>query len=195
MSVSLPGPSGPEVYDFRGLHHVSDTHRAPVTQLMFAHYENHQLVSGSLDGTISVFDLQENVVARTLAGHARGVTDFDISTSNQLLVSSCQDGALYLWQLAAGQLLRRVAVCRDQLLSAKFLPGNNNLVVCGTSRGAVQIINISTGICPPSGSSYIPGSALSLAADTQESLVWAGTDRGTIIAFRVNCQQVPFSLL
>ncbi|XP_023325509.1 WD repeat-containing protein 13 [Eurytemora carolleeae] len=191
MSLVLPINHLTEEYDFQGLHHVSDIHRAPVTHLMFAHNENSQLISASLDGNISVYKLDENppCVSHTLTGHAQGVTDFDISTSNQLLVSSCQDGSLYLWNLSTGELLRRVSVSRSPLLACKFLPGNNNLVVCGSSGGAVQLINISTGICPVSGSSFIPGSALSLAADSQESLVWAGSDRGTIIAFRVNLQQ------
>jgi len=198
LSTTNESPRLTEIYDFRGLHHVSDLHRAPVTQLMFKHNENQELVAASLDGTISVYrlDTEPPSVSTTLSGHTKGVTDFDISVSNELLVSSCQDGSLYLWNLGQGRLLRRVPVCKDQLLSCKFLPGNNNLVVCGsrgvaggTRGGSVQIINISTGKCPSSGSSCIPGSALSLAADSQDSLVWTGTDRGTIIAFRVDCQQ------
>lgn len=179
-----------EAYDFRGLHHVSDHHRGSVTQLMFAHNENDTLIASSLDGSISVFNLGATPpsVSHSLTTNSQGVTDFDLSVNNQLLVSSCRDGSLYLWNLAEGTLLRRVPVVKDQLLCCKFVPGNNNLVVCGSWRGGVHVINISTGICPQSGASSVPGSALCLAVDMQEPLVWTGSDRGTILAFRVNLQ-------
>ena len=52
---------------------MSDIHRAPVTHLMFAHNENSQLISASLDGNISVYKLDENppCVSHTLTGHAQ----------------------------------------------------------------------------------------------------------------------------
>ena len=140
------GWGGGEAYDFRGFHHVSDLHRAPVTHLMFAHNDAHRLIAASLDGRLSVYQLDADPpgVALTLAHSAggSGLTDFDISTSNELVVSCARDGSLCLWQLGDGTLLRRIVVGKQQpceLLSCRFLPGNNNLVVCGNSAGGVQI--------------------------------------------------------
>jgi WD40 repeat protein len=146
-------------YDFHGFHHVSDLHRAPVTHLMFAHNEADRLIAASLDGRLSVYQLgaEPPGVAFTLSTDSGGgLTDFDISTSNELLVSCSRDGSLCLWRLigggeesGGGTLLRRIVVGKQQrqgasaagaaLLSCRFLPGNNNLVVCGNSNGGVQI--------------------------------------------------------
>eukprot|EP00092_Neocalanus_flemingeri_P016822 GFUD01018197.1.p1 GENE.GFUD01018197.1~~GFUD01018197.1.p1 ORF type:complete len:460 (+),score=85.88 GFUD01018197.1:170-1549(+) len=178
-----------EAYDFRGFHHLSDIHRAAVTHLMFAHNCANTLIASSLDGTLSVYKLESDPpsVSLTLQGHTKGVTDFDISTSNELVVSCSLDGTVCLWQLSDGKLLRQVtSACRQGLTSCRFLPGNNNMVVAGSTAGLVQIINISTGIFPVSGTSTVPGSVLCLSAGLQDSLVWAGTDRGTVLSFRVD---------
>ena len=178
-----------EAYDFRGFHHLSDLHRAAVTHLMFAHNCANTLIASSLDGTLSVYKLDSEppTVSLTLQGHTKGVTDFDISTSNELVLSCSLDSTVCLWQLSDGKLLRQVSsACRQGLTSCRFLPGNNNLVVAGSMAGLVQIINISTGIFPVSGTSTVPGSVLCLSAGLQDSLVWAGTDRGTVMSFRVD---------
>jgi WD40 repeat protein len=143
---------GEAAYDFGGFHHVSDLHRAPVTHLMFAHNEANRLIAASLDGRLSVYQLEAEPpgVAFTLSHSSTaggsvnsGLTDFDISTSNELLVSCAKDGSLCLWKLGeSGTLLRRIVVAKQrqcELLSCRFLPGNNNLVVCGNSAGGVQI--------------------------------------------------------
>ena len=122
-------------------------------------------------------------VTASLTGHSGAV----ISTSNELLVSSSEDHTLCLWQLPSGSLVRQMpSSFKQSLTSCRFLPGNNNLVVTGSVGGLVQIINISTGIFPASGTSTVPGAVLSLAVSSQDNLVWAGTDRGTVISFRVD---------
>ena len=148
------GLSG-EAYDFRGFQHVSDLHRAPVTHLMFAHNDANRLIASSLDGRLSVYQLDAEPpgVVLTLApqtgagaGGGAGLSDFDISTSNELVVSCARDGSLCLWQLSEGVLLRRIVVMaggKQELLSCRFLPGNNNLVVCGNGAGGVQISRFS----------------------------------------------------
>jgi WD40 repeat protein len=178
-----------EAFDFHGFHHLSDLHRAAVTHLKFAHNSTHTLLAASMDGSLSVhrLDTEPPSLAHTLQGHAGGVTDFDISTSNELVVSCSEDGTVCLWRLAEGRLLRRVpSPAKRGLTAARFLPGNNNLVVTGGLAGHVQLINISTGIFPASGTSTVPGSVLCLEAAPQDGLVWAGTDRGTVLSFRVD---------
>lgn len=133
---------------------MSDLHRAPVTHLMFAHNDANRLIAASLDGRLSVYQLDAEPpgVVLTLSpdgggsgsSSSGGISDFDISTSNELVVSCARDGWLCLWQLGDGTLLRRILVPGGrQLLSCRFLPGNNNLVVCGNSAGGVQISTIS----------------------------------------------------
>jgi len=183
-------PPRSEAPDFHGFHHLSDLHRAPVTHLKFAHNQSHTLLASSLDGSLSLHRLDSSppTVGLQLQGHTAGVNDFDISTSNELVVSCSADGTVCLWQMATGKLLRQVgSPTKKGLTAARFLPGNNNLVVTGGLAGHVQIINISTGIFPPAGTSTVGGSVLCLEASVQDSLVWIGTDRGTVLSFKVDC--------
>ena len=175
-------------YDFHGFHHLSDLHKAAVTHLMFLHNSSSTLVASSEDGSLSVHSLETEppAVTATLWGHKAGVTDFDISTSNELLVSVSSDGSICVWQLPGGGLLRQLSSPGCQTLtSCRFVPGNNTLVVVGSGAGLVQTVNTSTGIFPMSGTSRVPGSVLSIAMAGQDNLLWSGTDRGTIISFRV----------
>ena len=177
-----------EAYDFRGFHHLSDLHTGAVTHLMFAHNSSTSLLASSLDGLMSVHNLDTNPpTVTTLAGHSAGVTDFDISTNSEVVVSSSLDNTVCLWQLSTAVMIRQMkSSSKVGLTSVRFLPGNNNLVVTGSRAGLVQIINISTGIFPTSGTSTLPGSVLCLAVSSQDDLVWAGTDRGAVFSFRVD---------
>jgi len=184
-----------DAYNFRGFHHVSDLHRSAVTRLMFAHNDNNTLIASSMDGSLSVYKLDSDPpeVEVTLKSHTRGVTDFDISVSNELVVSCSADGTVCLWRLSsdgepeASRLLRQVqSTCRQGLTSCRFLPCNNNLVVVGSAGGLVQLVNISTGTFPVSGTSTVPGAVLCLAVDQQNDIVWVGTDRATLLSFRTD---------
>ena len=158
-----------EAYDFRGFHHLSDLHRGGVTHLMFAHNSSSCLLASSLDGLLSVHRLETSPPTVTrLTGHQAGITDFDISTNNELVVSASLDNMVCLWQLSTAVMIRQMTSSgRAGLTSARFLPGNNNLVVAASRDGLVQIINISTGIFPTSGTTSLPGSVLCLAVSSQ----------------------------
>ena len=184
---AAPAPSSQ--YDFQGFHHLSDLHRGAVTHLMFAHNSANTLLASSEDGSLSVhsLDTEPPSVTATLAGHSAAVTDFDISTSNELLVSCGRDSAVCVWALPGGALVRQMrSSCGQPLTSCRFVPGNNNLVVAGGVAGLLQTLNISTGMFPSSGTSTLPGAVLCLAMGGQDNLVWAGTERGTIVSFKVD---------
>ena len=165
-----------ETYDFRGFHHLSDLHSGGVTHLMFAHNTTSCLLASSLDGLLSVHRLETSPpTVSTLAGHQAGITDFDISTNNELVVSASLDNTVCLWQLSTGVMIRQMKSSgRAGLTSARFLPGNNNLVVAGSREGLVMIINISTGIFPTSGTTSLPGPVLCLAVSSQVTVRSAG---------------------
>ena len=96
---------------------------------------------------ISVCQLDEGggSTFASLEGHTDAVLDLDISESNEFLVSCSKDGVVALWDLKTNALLRRT----EELfvLFCRFLPKNNNLVVCGVggAGGAVRLFNVSTG--------------------------------------------------
>ena len=181
---SKPGQLSSEAYDFHGFHYLSDLHQSSVTQLMFLHNSDTALVASSLDGSLSLHTLDTDPpgLGVTMRGHRAGVTDFDISVSNELLVSCDKAGDMILWHLPHGSLVRTMS-SQSPLSSCKFLPGNNNLVVSGSCGGNVTVTNTSTGM--DVSSSTVPGSVTCLGVSSQDNVIWAGTDKAMVLSFKV----------
>lgn len=63
------------------------------------------LVSGSLDDSIKVWNLQSGQLLYTLEGHARGVNEVVIGSKGQVLASCGDDDVVRVWNLLEGSLL------------------------------------------------------------------------------------------
>lgn len=175
-----------ENYAFAGVFHIFDQHKDAVTSVKFANNDKSLLACSSLDGKLSICQLMPSPpsVLYILTGHKNGVTEFEWSLSNDLLVSCSLDGTIRLWDASLGACIRVV----DDPLGAPvnccaFQPLNNNMVVTGNSRGMVQVLNVSTGIYLKGGSSKTVGSVLSIIFDSSGKLLWTGDDRGYIVSF------------
>ncbi|MEL6398880.1 MAG: serine/threonine-protein kinase [Cyanobacteria bacterium J06607_6] len=79
-------------------------HQSWVTAVAF-NPRSATLVSGSLDDSIKIWNLQTGKVSATLQGHPRGVNDLCISTKGQVLVSCGDDDTVKVWNLVAGRLI------------------------------------------------------------------------------------------
>lgn len=103
-----------------------------VPRLQFANDDKHLLACCSLDGTLSIMTLSPPppAVKVTLRGHAGPVTDFAWSLSNDIIVSTSQDGTLRIWNTEDGRCIREVSDPEaSELLCCTFQPMNNNLTV------------------------------------------------------------------
>lgn len=63
------------------------------------------LVSGSLDDTLKIWNLQTGQLMYTLEGHARGVNDLVLGSGGQVLASCGDDDVVKIWNLSEGTLL------------------------------------------------------------------------------------------
>lgn len=63
------------------------------------------LAAASLDGTVVLYDADEDRVIRSLPGHSRGVLAVEF-VADSLLVSAGLDQTLRVWNLATGELVR-----------------------------------------------------------------------------------------
>jgi len=180
------GTSLGENYAFSGMYHIFDQHTEGVTCVRFANNDKSRLACGSLDGSVSICQVVPDPpkVLLILKGHRKGVTAFEWSLSNDLLVSVSLDGSVRLWDTQSGATLRIVEDGMGAgVLACAFQPMNNNMIVVGTSKGFVQVMNVSTGIYPKGGTSQVPGPVLSLAFESTGKCLWAGNDKGVIISF------------
>ncbi|XP_042910127.1 WD repeat-containing protein 13 [Parasteatoda tepidariorum] len=180
------GTSIDENYAFTGVHHIFDQHKDAVTAVRFANNDKSLLACSSLDGKLSICQLTPPPasVLYVLSGHKAGLTAFEWSISNDLILTCSLDATVRLWDTALGLCIR---VVEDPfgapLLCCAFQPYNNNMVVIGNSKGMVQVLNVSTGIYLKGGSSKSSGSVLSIVFDPSGRLLWAGNDKGYILSF------------
>ncbi|XP_028669419.1 WD repeat-containing protein 13 [Erpetoichthys calabaricus] len=176
-----------ENYAFAGMYHIFDQHvDSAVPKVQFANDDKHLLACCSLDGTLSILALvpAPPSVRLVLKGHLRAVTDFAWSLSNDIIVSTSQDGTLRIWNTEDGRCIREVSdPDGSELLCCTFQPMNNNLTVVGNSKHNVHVVNISTGKKVKGGSSKLTGRVLSLSFDAPGKILWAGDDRGSIFSF------------
>ncbi|CAN8008421.1 unnamed protein product, partial [Ixodes pacificus] len=157
---------------------------ATVTCVKFANNEKHLLACCSMDGSLSVCRLDPPRVLFHLKGHRAGVSAFEWSLSNDLLVSSSLDGTVKLWDATSGGCVRTVPDPGGAaILSCLFQPANNNMVVTGNNKGLVQVLNVSTGIYLKASLSQTTGCVLCMTFDPTGKLLWAGDDRGYIVSY------------
>ena len=100
------------------------------------------------------------------------------------MVAAAQDGSFVVWNVQKGEELRRmdgffVSFCR-------FLPRNNNLIICALSSGVLQILNVSTGKFNHDHGAPMVGKTVAVALNATGSVLWAGSDRGYIESFRID---------
>ncbi|XP_046581880.1 LOW QUALITY PROTEIN: WD repeat-containing protein 13-like [Haliotis rubra] len=183
------GKSLSENYAFTGMHHIFDQHSASVSSVKFAHDDKSRVACSSVDGTLSICQLvpPPATVICMLRGHKAGVTDFVWSLSNDVILSVSMDGTARLWNVSSGSCMR---IMEDgtgaELHCCLFQPINNNMFVTGSSRGHVQVMNMSTGKGYKGGSSKVTGRVHCLAFDSSGRILWAGDERGSIFSFTLD---------
>ena len=99
-----------------------------------------------------------------------------------------QDGALVVWNVQSGQELRRLQTLEGGgfVTACRFLPRNNNLIICALSSGVLQVWNISTGKFNIDCGAKMLGKTTAVTMNPTGNLLWAANDRGYIESFRID---------
>ncbi|QDV49253.1 c-type cytochrome domain-containing protein [Gimesia fumaroli] len=105
-ALTIPAPKAgekaPEIpaalYELKG-------HAKPVSSVKLVMPAGTQLVSGSEDGTVRVWDLNGKKQIRSI-NHGAPVTDVDVSPDAKNLVSVSVNGTGKIWQLSDGKMLK-----------------------------------------------------------------------------------------
>jgi len=194
---------------YNGVHYVIELEQAPLasgTRLLFRllgensgngvpNYEQESLLFANDMGQIISNELRHQFGTKVFQVTTKStVTDYDVNDSNELLVGAGQDGSFVAWNLQSGLELRRIQFAADGLLPrgvfvifCRFLPRNNNLIICALSNGVLQVLNISTGkFNHDCHGAPMLGKTLAVALNATGSVLWAGNDRGYIESFRID---------
>lgn len=99
--------------------------------IQFPHDDKTRLASCSADGTLCLFSLLSDPpsLLHTLRGHTDAVNDFDWSVANDFIASASSDGTCRLWEVASGRCVRELKDSAAKMLSCRFHPQNNNLII------------------------------------------------------------------
>ncbi|MBS0350135.1 MAG: WD40 repeat domain-containing protein [Proteobacteria bacterium] len=88
---------------------------------------NGDLVSGSTDKTIKIWDLTTNTCIQTLVGHTGGISSVAVLTNEIVVSCSCDDNTIRVWHLTSGLLLQTIESTKP--LQLNVLP-NHHQIVC-----------------------------------------------------------------
>ncbi|MBW4487818.1 MAG: serine/threonine protein kinase [Trichocoleus desertorum ATA4-8-CV12] len=102
------------------------------------------LVSGSLDDTLKVWNLQTGNLIRTLPGHLKAINSVAISPDGQLLVSGSDDTTVKIWNLQTGDLLHNLVGHSRDVNSVMITP-NGLLLASGSEDRTVRLWKVRTG--------------------------------------------------
>ncbi|MCJ1346771.1 chromatin binding protein [Peltigera leucophlebia] len=103
------------------------------------------LASGRFDGTVVVFDVETNGVARKLRGHTRQIQSLSWSRDGRYLLSSSQDWKCVLWDLRDGTRLRTVRF-EAPVYIAELHPFNHLLFVASLFDYQPVLVDVSAAI-------------------------------------------------
>ncbi|CRL24846.1 WD40/YVTN repeat-like-containing domain [Penicillium camemberti] len=111
------------------------------TCLSFNHKGDY-LASGRVDGTVVIFDIETNGVARKLQGHTRQIQSLSWSRDGRYLLTSSQDWKCILWDLNDGSRIRTVRF-EAPVYFAELHPFNHLLFVASLFEDQPVLVDVS----------------------------------------------------
>ena len=99
------------------------------------------LVSGSGDNTVRLWNKDTGEVIRILEGHSEGVTSIAFSSDGTQAVTGSVDCTVRIWEMTTGEISRTLRGHQNWVFSVAF-SYNGSRVVSGSTDGSVRIWNI-----------------------------------------------------
>jgi WD40 repeat protein len=129
----------------RGENLFHDGHVDEVKSIQFSP-NGDQIVSGSSDHTIKIWDSVSGGCLHTLEGHEEPVTSVCFNPKNGDIVSGSTDGTIKIWNRLSGECLRTMKGHYSYVASVHVSP-QNGFIVSGSRDGAIKIWNSLSGEC------------------------------------------------
>ncbi|RDW70114.1 hypothetical protein BP5796_08511 [Coleophoma crateriformis] len=103
-----------------------------------------QVVSGSHDNTVRLWDATTGAQLQTLAGHSSGVIFVAFSPDGKQVVSGSHDNTVRLWNTTTGAELQTLVGHSDVIRSVAFSPDGKQ-VVSGSNDNTIRLWDATTG--------------------------------------------------
>jgi WD40 repeat protein len=106
--------------------------------------DGRHVVSGSMDYTLKVWDLETGREVHTLAGHESWVQAVAVTPDGQYAVSGSRDYTLKVWDLQTGREMRTLAGHRDHVLAVAVMP-DGRYAISGSDDRTLKVWNLKAG--------------------------------------------------
>ncbi|KAJ3009146.1 UNVERIFIED_CONTAM: hypothetical protein HDU68_002813, partial [Siphonaria sp. JEL0065] len=108
--------------------------------------DGRNVVSGSSDNSVKVWDLRTGECTQTLTGHTDMVYSVAISTDGETIVSGSRDKTVKLWDIRTSECTRTLTGHTDWVRSVA-ISTDGETIVSGSDDKTVKVWDIRTGIC------------------------------------------------
>ncbi|KIR40416.1 F-box and WD-40 domain-containing protein MET30 [Cryptococcus deuterogattii 99/473] len=122
----------PRVY----VHSPDGTHKKSEREQSHSREKKAILASGSLDGTVKIWDVETGREQSTLFGHIEGVWAIDIDALR--LVSASHDRTIKVWEKESAQCMQTLVGHRGAVTSLQL---SDDMIVSGSDDGDVMVWN------------------------------------------------------
>ncbi|KAG9231601.1 putative WD-repeat protein [Amylocarpus encephaloides] len=152
-------------------------HSSLVSSVAFSP-DGKQVVSGSDDRTVQLWDTATGAALQTFEGHSNWVTSVAFSPDGKQVVSGSRDKTVRVWDAVTGVVLQRFKGHRDWVTSVAFSPDGKQ-VVSGSGDKTVRLWDAARGVAlqTPEGHS---GSVTSVAFSPDGKQVVSGSSDKTV---------------
>eukprot|EP00931_Biecheleriopsis_adriatica_P115553 TRINITY_DN91339_c0_g1_i1.p1 TRINITY_DN91339_c0_g1~~TRINITY_DN91339_c0_g1_i1.p1 ORF type:complete len:474 (-),score=64.86 TRINITY_DN91339_c0_g1_i1:110-1501(-) len=143
VSASQDGAVDLKDADANRITHL-EGHRSWV-QSMRADFPSERLLTGSVDGSLKLWDLKSACVIMTLDGHKNLVKSVDMSWEIQQALSCDLDGSMILWDLESGSTLREF--CCSNGVTSLTADLSARRALTGSKDRILRLWSLETGSC------------------------------------------------
>lgn len=112
----------------------------PVGLFTMCHKMN-WLISGSRDGIIRLWDINQGRLLKVYYGHQRAITSLALTSDNTRFFSSSEDGIIKIWELETGNCLGNWDE-QECCINAIAVSPNDKYFVSGNTNGIIKLCDI-----------------------------------------------------
>lgn len=108
--------------------------------------DRQQVISGSDEGAIKIWEISSGECVKTLTGHTDWVESVVITKDRQQIISASTDNTIKIWDISSGECVKTLTGHTDWVMSIDITEDQQQIVSAGADR-TIRIWNIDTGKC------------------------------------------------
>lgn len=112
-----------------------EAHAREVSQAVFSP-DGRRIATGSVDGTVRIWDVESRQIVGVLEGHAGWISDVSFSPDGRRIVTASEDKTARIWETATFRTILILSGHTDVIYRAKFSPDGRRVVTASGDKTA-----------------------------------------------------------